>query len=30
MTAVSLPAARFAEGDFRIGRVLGRTSAVVS
>jgi hypothetical protein len=30
MTAVSLPAARFAEGDFRVGRVLGRTSAVVS
>jgi hypothetical protein len=30
MTAVSLPAARFAEGDFRIGHVLGRTSAVVS
>jgi hypothetical protein len=30
MTAVSLPAAYFAEGDFRIGHVLGRTSAVVS
>jgi hypothetical protein len=30
MTDASLPATRFAEGDFRIGRVLGRTSAVVS
>jgi hypothetical protein len=30
MTAVSLAAARFAEGDFRIGRVLGRTSLITT
>ena len=30
MTYAPLPADRFAEGDFRVGRVLGRTSSVFS
>jgi hypothetical protein len=28
MTDISLPAGRFAASDFRVGRVLGRTSSV--